>query len=144
LRGCDAIRAVSRPEGESLAKILVIEDDATFLGLLRVHLSSAGHQVRIAEDAAIGLRAVIADPPDLVILDIYVPYLDGLELLEALRLDPATRDIPVIVLTGRGDDDTYAKAQRIGVADYFTKPIQGDQLLASIAKHVRGGSAAAS
>jgi DNA-binding response OmpR family regulator len=124
-----------------LAKILVIEDDATFLGLLRVHLSNAGHQVRIAEDAAIGLRAVVAEAPDLIILDIYVPYLDGLELLEALRLDPATRDIPVIVLTGRGDDETHAKAQQIGVADYFTKPIQGDQLLASIAKHLRAGGA---
>lgn len=124
-----------------MAKILVIEDDATFLGLLRVHLSNAGHQVRIAEDAAIGLRAVVAEAPDLIILDIYVPYLDGLELLEALRLDPATRDIPVIVLTGRGDDETHAKAQQIGVADYFTKPIQGDQLLASIAKHLRAGGA---
>jgi DNA-binding response OmpR family regulator len=127
-----------------LAKILVIEDDVTFLGLLRVHLSSAGHQVRIAEDAAIGLRSVVADPPDLVILDIYIPYLDGFELLEALRLDPATRDIPVIVLTGRGDDETFAKAQRIGVADYFTKPIQGDQLLASIDKHVHPPKAEAS
>lgn len=124
-----------------MAKILVIEDDATFFGLLRVHLSGAGHQVRIAEDAVIGLRSVIAEPPDLVILDMYVPYLDGFELLEALRLDAATRDIPVIVLTGRSDDETYARAQRIGVADYFTKPIQSEQLLASIEKHVRARGA---
>jgi DNA-binding response OmpR family regulator len=124
-------------EREDLANILVIEDDATFLDLLRVHLSGAGHQVRTAEDAAIGLRSVIADPPDIILLDIYVPYLDGFELLEALRLDPASRNTPVIVLTGRGDDDTYSKAQRFGVADYFTKPIQSELLLASIAKHVR-------
>lgn len=121
-----------------MAKILVIEDDPTFLDLLRVHLSAAGHQVEIAEDAEIGLRSVIADTPDIVILDINVPYLDGLELLEALRKDPATREVPVVVVTGRGDDETYAKVQKIGVADYLTKPVQREQLIESIERHLRG------
>lgn len=115
-----------------MAKILVIEDDVTFLGLLRVHLAGTGHEVHTAEDAALGLRAIIEDQPDIIILDIYVPYLDGLELLEALRTDPASVRIPVIVLTGRSDDETYAKAHKLGVADYFTKPVQGDKLIESI------------
>src|ERR1700693_440081 len=86
----------------SLAKIVVIEDDLTFLDLLRVHLASAGHEVLAAEDAVLGLRAVIDNAPDLILLDLSVPYLDGFEIIEALRGDPATRNIPVIVLTGRG------------------------------------------
>ena len=119
-----------------MAKILVIEDDPTFLGLLRVHLSTAGYEVRVAEDAEIGLRSIIDDPPDIVILDMQVPYLDGFEVLEALRLDPASREIPVIVITGRSDDETYARARGLGVADFFNKPIQRDQLLASVEKNL--------
>jgi len=115
-----------------LAKILVIEDDLTFLDLLRVHLTSAGHEVLTAEDAALGLRAIIADQPDLIILDIFVPYLDGFELLKALRTDPATRRIPVIVLTGHSDDETYARARKLGVADFFTKPVEGKRLIKAI------------
>jgi DNA-binding response OmpR family regulator len=118
----------------TLAKILVIEDDVTFLGLLRVHLAGIGHEVQTAEDAALGLRAIMDNPPDIIILDIYVPYLDGFELLETLRTDPATVQIPIIVLTGRSDDELYAKAQSLGVADYFTKPVQRDTLIKSIEK----------
>ena len=117
-----------------MGKILVIEDDPTFRDLVRVQLASAGHEVVTAEDAALGLRAIIGETPDLIILDIFVPYLDGFELLEALRTDPATRPIPVIVLTGRGDDETYARAHKIGVADFFTKPVESDRLIQSIEK----------
>lgn len=112
-----------------MAKILVIENDISFLDLLRVHLASAGHEVMTAEDAALGLRAVIENVPDLIILDMFIPYLDGIEVLEALRTDPATAPIPVIVLTGTRDDEIYAKARKLGVADYLTKPVQRDRLL---------------
>ena len=115
-----------------LAKIVVIEDDLTFLDLLRVHLTSAGHEVQTAEDAALGLRAIIADRPDVIVLDISVPYLTGFEMLKALHSDPATRNIPVIVLTGHSDDETYAKAKKLGAADFLTKPIARDRLLNAI------------
>jgi DNA-binding response OmpR family regulator len=115
-----------------LAKIVVIEDDLTFLDLLRVHLVSAGHEVQTAEDAALGLRAIIADRPDIILLDISVPYLTGFEILKALHSDPATRNIPVIVLTGHSDDETYAKAKKLGAADFLTKPTQRDRLINAI------------
>jgi DNA-binding response OmpR family regulator len=115
-----------------LARILVIENDVAFLDLLRVHLTGAGHEVVTAEDAALGLRAVIEDAPDVIILDIFVPYLNGIEVLEALRTDPATAPIPVIVLTGTRDEEIYAKARKLGVADYLTKPVQRDKLLQTI------------
>ena len=115
-----------------MAKIVVIEDDLTFLGLLRVHLAGAGHEVLTAEDAVLGLRAIIAGAPDLILLDLSVPYLDGFEMLETLRTDPATRDIPVIVLTGRGDDETYTEARRLGAAQLLTKPVERDLLIKAI------------
>ena len=115
-----------------MAKIVVIEDDPTFLDLLRVHLASAGHEVLTAEDAVLGLRAVIDNAPDLILLDLAVPYLDGFEMIEALHTDPATRNIPVIVLTGRGDDETYTQARKLGAAQLLTKPVARDLLIKAI------------
>jgi len=117
---------------EQLAKIVIIEDDLTFLDLLRVHLASAGHEVLTAEDAVLGLRAVIDNAPDLILLDLSVPYLDGFEMIEALHTDPATRNIPVIVITGRGDDETYTQARKLGAAQLLTKPVARDLLMKAI------------
>jgi DNA-binding response OmpR family regulator len=118
--------------GASLAKIVVIEDDVTFLDLLRVHLASAGHEVLTAEDAVLGLRAVITEGPDLILLDLTVPYLDGFEMIKALRNDPATKSIPVVVLTGRGDDETFAQARKLGASQFLTKPVTRDVLIKAI------------
>jgi DNA-binding response OmpR family regulator len=115
-----------------LAKIVVIEDDLTFLDLLRVHLTGAGHEVLAAEDAVLGLRAIIANPPELILLDLSVPYLDGFEMINALRNDPVTRNIPVIVLTGHGDDETYAHARKLGAAQLLTKPVERNLLIKAI------------
>ena len=115
-----------------MAKIVVIEDDVSFLDLLRVHLASAGHEVLTAEDAAVGLRAIITEAPELILLDLAVPYLDGFEMLKALRNDAATKGIPVIVLTGRGDDETFAEARRLGASQFLTKPITRDALIRAI------------
>jgi two-component system alkaline phosphatase synthesis response regulator PhoP/two-component system response regulator VicR len=115
-----------------LAKIVVIEDDITFLDLLRVHLASAGHEVLTAEDAALGLRAVIDVGPDLILLDLTVPYLDGFEMIKALRNDPATKTIPVIVLTGRRDDEAFAQSRKLGVSQFLTKPVTRDVLIKAI------------
>ena len=115
-----------------MAKIVVIEDDVSFLDLLRVHLASAGHEVLTAEDAALGLRAVITEAPDVILLDLTVPYLDGFEMIKALRNDPATKSIPVIVLTGRGDDETFAESRRLGASQFLTKPVTRDALIRAI------------
>ena len=115
-----------------MAKIVIIEDDLTYLDLLRVHLASAGHEVLTAEDAVLGLRAILDNAPDLILLDLTVPYLDGFEMIEALHTDPATQNIPVIVLTGRGDDDTYTQARKLGAAQLLTKPVARDLLMKAI------------
>src|SRR5258708_25019049 len=117
---------------ERLAKMVSMEDELTLLDVLRVHLASAGHEVLTAEDAVLGLRAVIDNAPDLILLDLSVPYLDGFEMIEALHTDPATRNIPVIVLTGRGDDETYTQARKLGAAQLLTKPVARDLLMKAI------------
>jgi DNA-binding response OmpR family regulator len=117
-----------------VAKLLVIDDDASLLDLLRVHLRAAGHDVRAVSDAADGIRYILAEAPELSLSDIAMPYLDGMELLRALRSDPMTKSIPVIFLTGRADDDTLVKARQLGADDFLTKPIQVEDLLSSIDK----------
>lgn len=115
-----------------MAKLLIIEDDVTMRELLRVHLKAVGHVVRVAADAADGIRYILAEKPDLILSDVGMPYLDGMELLRALRSDASTMRIPVIFLTGRDDDDTLVKARQLGVDDFLTKPIQVEELLSSI------------
>ena len=120
-----------------MAKLLLIEDDVSMLELLRVHLKAAGHSVRVASDAADGIRYILAETPDLILSDIAMPYLDGMELLRALRSDQKTMRIPVIFLTGRDDDDTLVKAHQLGVDDFLTKPIQVEDLLSAIDKALK-------
>jgi DNA-binding response OmpR family regulator len=116
----------------TLAKVLIIDDDDALLELVQLHLKAAGHIVRTASDAAQGIRALLSDPPDLIVSDISMPHLDGFELLRALRAEPLTSGIGVIFLTGRNDDESSVKARLLGVDDYLTKPIQVEALLSSI------------
>lgn len=119
-------------QNDRKSRILIIDDDVGFCDLLRLHLSSMGYQVQVAEDAVVGGRALLAEAPDLIISDVNMPFLDGFELLSLLRADPGTAAIPVILLSGRNDGDTMAKAVDLGAADFLTKPVTRDQLLESI------------
>jgi DNA-binding response OmpR family regulator len=113
-------------------RILIIDDDVGFRDLLRLHLSAAGYQVQVAEDGVTGGRALLAQTPDLIVSDLNMPFLDGFELLSLLRSEPETASIPVILLSGRSDGDTMAKAVELGAADFLIKPVTRDQLFESI------------
>ena len=113
-------------------RILIIDDDIGFRDLLRIHLTAAGYQVQVAEDGVTGGRALLAQTPDLIVSDVNMPFLDGFELLSLMRSDATTASIPVILLSGRSDGDTMAKAVDLGAADFLTKPVTRDQLLESI------------
>jgi DNA-binding response OmpR family regulator len=115
-----------------MAAILVIDDDLSFRELLQLHLLSAGHTIRAAKDPEEGLRSLLEHSADLILLDLDLPYLSGFEVLEALRSDPASRKIPVIVLTGRGDEDTYIRCRKIGVDGFLTKPLKREQLITAV------------
>ncbi len=113
-------------------RILIIDDDIGFRDLLRIHLSAAGYQVQVAEDGVTGGRALLEQPPDLIVSDVNMPLLDGFELLSLMRSDAGTASIPVILLSGRSDGDTMAKAVDLGASDFLTKPVTRDQLLESV------------
>jgi DNA-binding response OmpR family regulator len=117
---------------DSKTRILIIDDDVGFLDLLRIHLSAAGYEVQVAEDGVTGGRALLAQTPDLIVSDVNMPFLDGFELLSLMRSDASTASIPVILLSGRSDGDTMAKAVELGAADFLTKPVTRDQLLESV------------
>jgi DNA-binding response OmpR family regulator len=113
-------------------RILVIEDDVDFRNLLRLHLSLAGYTLEVAEDGVEGGKALLERPPDLVLSDVNMPFLGGFELLSLLHADENTAAIPVILLSGRSDDDAMSKAMSLGAADYLTKPITLEELMRSI------------
>jgi CheY-like chemotaxis protein len=120
-----------------MATILVVDDDESLRGLLGLHLSAAGYEVQLAEDAIAAGYLVLRSPPDLIICDVNMPHLDGFEFVAALRADNSVPDIPVIFLTSMEEGDHRGKA--LGAVGYLTKPVRADKLLTLVAAHVAGG-----
>ena len=120
------------------ASILIVDDDQSIRDLLRLHLSSAGYEVHVAEDAISAGYMVLRSPPDLIITDINMPHMDGFEFVAALRADAALPRIPVIFLTSMEDGD--ARGRELGAVGYVTKPVRADRLLSLVAQHVPGGA----
>ncbi|HEY3506157.1 MAG TPA: response regulator transcription factor [Actinocatenispora sp.] len=124
--------------GTPAAQVLLIEDDATIRSALMRGLGERGHAVSSASNAMSGLRAALADRPDLVVLDLGLPDVDGAELLRMLR---AASQVPVIVATARDDDADMVSALRQGADDYVVKPFSTAQLDARIAAVLRRSGA---
>jgi len=115
-----------------VATVLVIDDNLAFRDLLRLHLRQAGHTVQTAKDPEEGLRSLIDTPPDLILLDLDLPYLNGFEVLEALRSDPASQKIPVVIVTGHAEEELHDRCRTIGIEGILTKPFKGEQLIQAI------------
>jgi len=111
-------------------RILVADDDACMRDLLRVHLENAGYRVDLAQDAIVAGRLLLALPPDLLILDVQMPYLNGIDLLSALRAEPGLSDLPVLVISS--SEEFESTALRLD-ARYLVKPFTTDALLRSVA-----------
>ena len=119
------------------ASILVVDDDESIRDLLRLHLSAAGYEVQVADDAISAGYSVLRSPPDLIICDINMPHMDGFEFISALKSDKSLPKIPVIFLTSVDDGDV--KGKELGAVGYVTKPVRADGLLSLVAQHVPGG-----
>lgn len=115
-------------------KIAIIEDDEIFSTVLHDELKGAGFDVVHAPDGESGLRAVRSHRPDLVLLDLVLPKLNGFEVLKALRESPDTSGIPVIVLSVLGSDEDIKTCLRLGGEDYFVK---SQHSLAEIVERVK-------
>ncbi|MBO4548946.1 MAG: response regulator [Abditibacteriota bacterium] len=113
-------------------KILIVDDDENILALIEKTLEKAKYEVVKATDGKQALNLVVSERPDLLILDIMMPYLDGFEVLQTLRRYPATRNIPVIILTAKDNDDDVFVGWQAGVSCYMIKPFNPTETLSQI------------
>jgi len=110
-------------------RILVVDDEPPIRDILKFQLENAGFVVKCAEDGLEGLQMAEEDPPDLVLLDLMIPQMDGYEVCRRLKAAYGTRHVPVIILTARGELDEKLKGLENGANDYVTKPFSMPELL---------------
>jgi phosphate regulon transcriptional regulator PhoB len=113
-------------------RVLIVEDEPDIRDLLVFHLQREGYHVIHARTGAEALRLVRAEPPDLVLLDLMLPEVDGLEVCRRLRQDPATRALPIVMLTARGDEVDRVLGLELGADDYVVKPFSPRELVARV------------
>jgi len=116
-----------------MAKILIVDDEKSMCSVMGAFLEQAGHVVTACTDGALAIRSIIAQKPDLVLLDLCMPYIDGFDMLKALRGDPLTEAIPVIVVSSLTDLESLGRVVKLGASDFVYKPIRGEKLVASVA-----------
>lgn len=121
---------------QNKGNILAVDDTEASLKVLSDLLKGVGYSVRSALTGEMALRSAAHQPPDLVLLDIRMPDMDGFEVYRQLRSRPETRDVPVIFFSARTETDDKLRGFELGAIDYFTKPYRRDELLARIATHV--------
>ena len=115
--------------GSGVRRILVADDDADIVDLLRMNLVAGGYEVETAHDGEQAWEQALASPPDLVVLDVMMPKMDGLEVLAKLRAEPRTREVPVVMLTARTSDADVWHGWEAGADYYLTKPFDLRELL---------------
>jgi CheY-like chemotaxis protein len=112
-----------------LKRILICDDDPAILRVLQVNLEVEGYDVLLAHHGEEAVEVAMAEHPDLVILDIMMPRLDGYQTCERLKAEPTTQDIPVVFLSAKAQQSDIEKGRSYGVADYLTKPFDPTDLL---------------
>ncbi|MCW2544548.1 MAG: diguanylate cyclase [Frankiales bacterium] len=118
-------------------RILLADDSATVRAIARMDLETAGYEVTEAVDGQEALKLAFDHPPDVVLLDVEMPIMDGYQTIRALKADPRTANIPVVFLTGRAGAEDVAKALQLGGHDYVRKPPEATELLARVASALR-------
>jgi two-component system, OmpR family, alkaline phosphatase synthesis response regulator PhoP len=123
-------------------RVLVVDDERDILELVRYNLDKEGFQVTGVETGEDALASARARLPDIVILDLMLPGVDGLEVCRRLKADPKTRGIPIVMLTAKGDDADVVAGLELGASDYVTKPFSPRVLTARIRAVLRRGAEA--
>jgi len=125
----------SQPGDAARRNVLVVENDNAMRRLLRLHLKSAGYAVTLAEDATVAGRKLLKSPPDLIIADINLPYMSGLEFAAILMADPSVPHVPIILVSAH--EKFAARAEALG-ADFILKPFSKAQLLETVVRSLQG------
>jgi len=122
---------------DNVSSVLIIDDDELLITLLEHKLAQRGLNVNSANDGQDGLLAAIASKPDLVVLDVMMPTMDGFEVLRRMKEHPDTREIPVIMLSAKQLERDVVNGLNLGAADYLVKPFMPEELLLKIQRHLR-------
>lgn len=117
--------------------LLVVEDEEDILELLRYNLAKEGYRVTGALSGEEALRAARSSPPDLIVLDLMLPGMDGLTVCRELKQDARTREVPIIILTAKGEEADIVAGLELGADDYVTKPFASDELVARVRARLR-------
>jgi DNA-binding response OmpR family regulator len=125
--------------GVKREKILVVEDEADLREVLSYNLMRDGYRVVVAEGGAEGLKKARKEVPDLVLLDLMLPDVDGLEVCRRLKKDPLTGSLPIIMVTAKGEESDVVVGLGVGADDYVTKPFSPRELLARVKAVLRRG-----
>jgi len=120
-----------------MSRILVVEDEKDIAELISLYLTRAGHTVETIGSGSAALSVVKATAPDLVVLDLMLPGMDGLLVCQALRSDPAAAAVPIVMLTARGEESERIAGLELGADDYVTKPFSPRELTARVAALLR-------
>jgi len=118
-------------------KILVVDDDRDLVDILTMVLTGKAYQVVRAYGPQEALAAVDREHPDLILLDVMMPVVNGFEVCSRLKADPATRDIPVIMLSAMGQGESIDRGMAAGAVDYIVKPFDPIQLSEIVARHLK-------
>lgn len=139
LTGCrwtEQLEPVAEP-GTSVERVLVVDDEPDIVALVAYHLAKSGYSVSTATSGPEGLAAARRDKPALVVLDLMLPGLSGLEVMQELRGDPNTARIAVLMLTARREESDRIKGLTMGADDYLTKPFSPQELVLRVAAILR-------
>ena len=115
-------------------KILIVEDEESLLKLESILLTTKGYLVQGATTGLAALEAVNVEAPDLILLDIMLPELNGFEVCQRIKQNPETRDIPIILLTAKKTPEDVARGDEVGADQYITKPFKSAMVMESIEK----------
>lgn len=126
-----------------MARILVTDDESSIRELLRYNLEKAGYEVDCRDDGLKTVSYALENPPDLLVLDLMLPGIDGLEVCRTLRQQEATKFLPIIMLTARGEEIDRVVGLEIGADDYMTKPFSPRELVARVKSLLRRAQGAA-
>jgi DNA-binding response OmpR family regulator len=121
------------PQNKTTAQtILVAEDQRTILNLIEFKLKNSGYNVVVVEDGLAAFKKAKDILPDLILLDVMMPLMTGFEVLSALKKEPTTKDIPVIIITAQTREDEIIKGLDLGADDYILKPFSPNEVVARI------------
>jgi CheY-like chemotaxis protein len=113
-------------------KILLVDDSTTMIMMERMALAGAGYQFVSAKDGEEALKAARDQKPDLILLDVVMPRMDGFEVCRRLRAEGSTRDIPILIVSTRGEEGNIEQGFSSGCTDYILKPLNGMELLTKV------------